>query len=430
MASTETSIATSMSSPLTTPPEYVWDPALGALIRFQSSDLGIDDLRAANTRLQDKVVELELEKVTLKKGYEQESDKLRAEMASLKFQKKELESYHTKLRKVTQSLEDKIEMNKASFESQLRKMREDANFELAEANSQHDEAEKRIENLNTKLTMWSQAYEALKVTKKESDDQLKSLQAGASSESQAASVRHNKAISELKDLTARLEEDNTKWAQRCKSLDEIKNNLEHRLISASKDRDIRVEKMEEKFDARIQRERAQWESSVDALESENEHLKSCLEQEKAHKSQELLSHEKVFRQKFEEERVGLRTVIEEFKIAATRREHFKGLRDNDLVRRFRMILSHVEGFSRMRWDEDREASWPIAKSHMWQLTASNPRKLKEYIVQSSLWSLLHERIFRSPFCVFGYEGRDMDRNWISTYASGNSAKTKLDSRHG
>jgi hypothetical protein len=98
-------------------------------------------------------------------------------------------------------------------------------------------------------------------------------------------------------------------------------------------------------------------------------------------------------------------------------KHMKELKDHNIGGRFRVIVNEIDQFSRIEWDMSKETRWPCFERNMRQLHPQNTRKLKQYMIQSSLWTFIHERVFRSPFCVFGTAGDDMDRDWEDVYAS-------------
>jgi hypothetical protein len=105
------------------------------------------------------------------------------------------------------------------------------------------------------------------------------------------------------------------------------------------------------------------------------------------------------------------------------KEQPKGLRDHHIVGRMQPIANEIEQLSRIEWNTRRASSWPCTEGHMRQLHPQNTRRLKQYIVQSSLWAFLYQRVFRSPFCMFGAEGADLDRDWEDIYASGKFIRT-------
>ena len=107
---------------------------------------------------------------------------------------------------------------------------------------------------------------------------------------------------------------------------------------------------------------------------------------------------------------------EALKGALVKRDHFKGLSDPEICSRFRKLTGEVDSFSRIQWEKKRESRWPIQENALRR--SENPRKLKQHIVQSTIWMILKEKIFHSPFEVLGDEGRRMHREWTSEFGKG------------
>jgi hypothetical protein len=72
----------------------------------------------------------------------------------------------------------------------------------------------------------------------------------------------------------------------------------------------------------------------------------------------------------------------------------------------------------MDWDARRETTWPLSEADLLQLHPKNTRKLKQHMIQHSIWLLLHEGIFRLPFMILGKEGVPLNSAWTKIYASG------------
>jgi chromosome segregation ATPase len=118
------------------------------------------------------------------------------------------------------------------------------------------------------------------------------------------------------------------------------------------------------------------------------------------------------------EKYALLVIIEDFKLASATRDRPKGLTDTDLVTRFSKLAQDVEDFARLEWD-------PACEAQRWtqqlnQLNPRNRRKLKQKLIQNSLWISLHEHVFRSPYRLLAaeQEWQDLDKPWIEIYAFG------------
>ncbi|KAI4693069.1 uncharacterized protein J4E88_001440 [Alternaria novae-zelandiae] len=119
--------------------------------------------------------------------------------------------------------------------------------------------------------------------------------------------------------------------------------------------------------------------------------------------------------KHDEEMARLRSQREELKVALVVRDHFKGLKDRELTARYKRISTEIENFASMEWNTRCEANWPLSEAQLMRLHPKNTRRLKQQILQHSMWVLLYEHIFSLPFKVFGKEGVRMNNDWTSIY---------------
>ena len=97
-------------------------------------------------------------------------------------------------------------------------------------------------------------------------------------------------------------------------------------------------------------------------------------------------------------------------------DHFKAMSYRDLALGFQELVGEIDDFSRVQWDNKREADWPFPDRVLCK--SENARRSKQHIVQNTVWVILYERIFCTPFRVFGAEGKLMEREWIEKYGQG------------
>jgi hypothetical protein len=320
-----------------------------------------DDLRVANTKIQDKLNAKERELGKLKSTHQQESDELNRQISSLKFQKKEIESSQgSKLRKEKRALHDEIE----KLEGQLKETREEASSEKREFKKRLDKANKTID-----------------------------------------------------DVKATWLEEVTLWEQHCKHVEDKKAALERGLQRAKTEDQTRIATVKAEWEDKLLKEREEHEDLTSKLRSEIYQVKGALEREKSLKQEELRTQEEVLVKRYEAKEVELKTALEEFRVSSARREHFKVMTDSEVARQFKGLANSIDDSSRLEWEYSKEQSWPISDDRIRKL-GRNTRKLKQQIVQNTLWLLLYDHIFRSPFKVFGRDGEDYDADWIPIYSSG------------
>ncbi|KAF1843892.1 uncharacterized protein K460DRAFT_153712 [Cucurbitaria berberidis CBS 394.84] len=250
-----------------------------------------------------------------------------------------------------------------------------------------------------------------KLRKEQSSLQRENDQLKAMFEGQLRKMRDDSALQAktIKDLQAQIIQERTQWNAAVQRLEGDKGVLDSRLRSVQSDYDSRLREVEEKSENRLQRERGKYEDLISSLESQIAQLKNNAQKE-------LLTQKEQLIKEHEEESSQLRTVIEDFKVASTQREHFKGLTDRDVSGHFLRLANDIEDFSRLEWDFRKEHDWPFTEDQLRQFYPKNTRKLKQQIVQNTMWVVLYNHVFRSPFRILGTDGKDIDADWIDIYS--------------
>jgi hypothetical protein len=326
------------------------------------------DLHAANTALKGKLKARERDLEELKLTHEQESGGLKSQISSLKFQKKELESSHgNRLRKEKRSLQNEID------------------------------------EVGTKLRR----------TQKEAESDKHDLR-----------QRLDKAIKARDDVKAQAIGDANLWQQHTLKLEEAKADLERCLDRAKADEQRRVDAVAGEWQEKLLQDRHKHEDSMRKLHSDVDQLKGDLAREKSRHLEALRKQEVVLMKRYEDKekeyeakKEEYETVIEDFKSSSARREHFKGMTDSQAAAQYKRLANSIDEFSRIDWERNKEHTWPIPDKDMSRL-ARNTRKLKQHIIQNTLWLLLYDHVFQSPFKILGIDGEQDDKEWIPIYSSG------------
>jgi hypothetical protein len=118
----------------------------------------------------------------------------------------------------------------------------------------------------------------------------------------------------------------------------------------------------------------------------------------------------------EQENKSLRDDIADLTALVAKRGHFRAMRDYDLANRFQKLANEVDGFARVRWDIKRESAWPFPDEVIRK--SQNERITKKNIVLNTLWVILYEGIFCTPFRVLGEEGKSLEKKWMEKYGQG------------
>ncbi|KAI9774838.1 MAG: hypothetical protein M1840_000054 [Geoglossum simile] len=115
----------------------------------------------------------------------------------------------------------------------------------------------------------------------------------------------------------------------------------------------------------------------------------------------------------EEEQRSLWKRIESLKGALVKGDRFKAMSDRELARRFQDLTSDVDAFARLRWDDGRVRTWPFPDKAF--LSSENQRRDKQYLFQNTIWVILYEKIFFTPFRVLGKEGKSLEQRWMASF---------------
>jgi hypothetical protein len=106
--------------------------------------------------------------------------------------------------------------------------------------------------------------------------------------------------------------------------------------------------------------------------------------------------------------------IEALNGALVAREHLKPLSDHGLSSQFLDLASDIDYVARHEWKYN-QTDWT---NELLGQVSTNQRKLKKQILQQSLWIVLYEHIFYSPFRVLGEEGQSLETQWTDAFSKG------------
>ncbi|KAF2729145.1 hypothetical protein EJ04DRAFT_580833 [Polyplosphaeria fusca] len=128
----------------------------------------------------------------------------------------------------------------------------------------------------------------------------------------------------------------------------------------------------------------------------------------------LRQYHKEERQKHEKELGRLVKDIQSRNKALVARETFTPIEDGQLKSSFFDIDREVDKLSRLNWSFN-HSDW---SDTLQAQISDNPKRLKKYILQDTIWAALFDDIFCSPFRVFGSEGKIIEANWSEAYGQG------------
>jgi hypothetical protein len=250
----------------------------------------------------------------------------------------------------------------------------------------------------------------------EFEQSIKGLQ-----ESDALVKKGRKMIHELEDrikeVESRMEEkiveEKTKHAMTESRMEDEKYQLrvdhQRQINRAQKEREIDKEKTEiliSQMKRGFDHEKERLETLISQKESEFDYAKEQLmDGFKSSKAKILKAHE--------DERSRLKKDIKVLNEALVARERVKSLSDHDVMSLFSTLTESIDQIARVVWKHNR-TEW---KDEFLGL-AKSPKKLQKNILRESLWIVLYENIFCTPFRVFGEEGRSLETQWIAAFGRG------------
>ena len=246
--------------------------------------------------------------------------------------------------------------------------------------------------------------------------------------------RQGKAI---KDLETQRDTAHWKWVAH---VEELKSGHDTRLTKLRLEFDRLDKEQDDEHDRKMRFEQDRYDKMVTQLRGEIAQLNATTEEERVRlqvviqqeqakvvdeqkrRRKELKEQESMLVQRHTQENYQLRSANEELKQDLFDRKHFKGLRDRDLTGLFTTIVGQVREFSNLDWDPRRESEWPFAEHQLLDIHRHNIRKLKKQLLQNTIWILLYNHIFSSPFRIMGIEARDFDSDWVPIHAPSRSSK--------
>ena len=163
--------------------------------------------------------------------------------------------------------------------------------------------------------------------------------------------------------------------------------------------------------------KAHTEEDLSKLRNQLQEEQESFQKEQKRWKQDLRKREAALNHKHEHDTYQLRSVNEELKQGLFKRTHFKGFKDRDLTGRFGAVASQIRDLSNMEWDASRIEDWPYTERQLLDFHRSNTRKLKKQIVQNSVWMVLYDHIFCTPFRILGEEGKELDKCWLPIHSS-------------
>jgi hypothetical protein len=108
--------------------------------------------------------------------------------------------------------------------------------------------------------------------------------------------------------------------------------------------------------------------------------------------------------------------IESLATALVERDNYKPINDHKMVYRFVDIKGDIENLTRALEWSPKQSGWSPA---LLARLSNNVSKLQRVIWTDTVWSILFENIFCSPFRMFGEVGAELEAEWVQTFGVAN-----------
>lgn len=210
----------------------------------------------------------------------------------------------------------------------------------------------------------------------------------------------------------------------------LKENTEHAMNESRMENEIKQIQRDRSNEIRqIQNERSNEKERMDDkisrmkkdFKHEKEQLKDGFESSKV---QTMMLHQRELSQVREDharQETALKEDIKALNEALGAREQVKSLSDNDIESLFLTLVGLVDQMARRSTWKHNRTEW---KDEVFDL-ARNSTKLKRNILQESMWIVLYENIFCTPFRIFGEEGRYLETQWSAAFGGGQISRLLL-----
>ncbi|KAF2654019.1 hypothetical protein K491DRAFT_759285 [Lophiostoma macrostomum CBS 122681] len=100
--------------------------------------------------------------------------------------------------------------------------------------------------------------------------------------------------------------------------------------------------------------------------------------------------------------------------ALVARDPFKPINDDEIKAEFSQLVVDVEEWARVEW-EFNNSPWT---EEVQRELSDAPKRLKKHILLDTIWGVLHDYIFCSPFRMLGQEGETLERHWSEAFPGG------------
>ena len=334
---------------------------------------------------------------------------------------------------------DRMREIQKEHDDRMRELQREHDDRMRERQREHEEAvytkNLQIQQLASDLTSSSEGYVGeINLLKEEQRKELMEVKCDARAEiAKTESRLEDKLRLEKKAHTATKEHYEMQAKKMTKKHEDEKRQIEFRFVEQKSQMENELSeqnrKMAEEFQGKNQALKEDLQLAKADLESQSRQTKRQLDREREGNAKDIErirnAHDtetRKMREDFEVEKIGLvrnlQETVESLKGALVERDHFKAMSDPELAHRFEDISVEVDEFARVQWDIGQESLWPFPGQSFRK--SENQRRTKQYIIQNTLWVILYESIFCTPFRVLGNQGKSLEAKWVEKFGQGRS----------
>jgi hypothetical protein len=319
----------------------------------------------------------------------------------------------------------------------MREIQKEHDDRMRELQREHEEAvytkNLQIQQLASDLTSSSEGYVGeINLLKEQQRKELMGVKSDARAEiAKTKSRLEDELRLEKKAHTATKEHYEMQAKKMTKKHEDEKRQVEFHFVEQKSQMENELSeqnrKMAEEFQSENQALKEDLRLAKADFESQFRQTKRQLDQEREGNAKDIErirnahgAEKRKMRDDFEVEKIGLvrglKETVESLKGALVERDHFKAMSDPELAHRFEDISVEVDEFARVQWDIGRESLWPFPGQSFRK--SENQRRTKQYIIQNTLWVVLYESIFCTPFRILGNQGKSLEATWIEKFGQG------------
>ena len=133
-------------------------------------------------------------------------------------------------------------------------------------------------------------------------------------------------------------------------------------------------------------------------------------------------HESRLKQTHKQQQERLQKDIQSRNKALIARESYSPITDGELKSMFSSLVRQVDNLARLKWTIN-QSPWPDEELSR---ISDTPKRLQKQIMKETIWDILYEQVFCSPFRVFGTEGSVLESEWNTAFRDGKSALDSFD----